>query len=85
VPDSTGITSTFPPPELEFGCDYCADAQNFHYGHVEQIGWNELTQMILLRCPRSGALYENTPKGEDAIRRLTESDADTLYPDREPE
>jgi hypothetical protein len=37
--------------------------------------------MILVRCPRCAALYENTPRGEDRTRRLTESEAMELFPD----
>jgi hypothetical protein len=36
--------------------------------------------MVLLRCPRCGALYENSPGGADVTRRLTESDAERLFP-----
>jgi len=36
--------------------------------------------MLLLRCPRCGALYENAPKGADATRRLTEAEANQLFP-----
>src|SRR6266496_1329749 len=32
--------------------------------------------MILIRCPRCGTLYENTPAGDDRSRRLTEDEAD---------
>lgn len=73
----------FPPQDVEFGCDYCRDAHNFHYGHVTQIGSDEKRRMLLLRCPDCGALYENTPTGADRIRRLTELEADSLFPDRE--
>jgi len=65
---------------VEFGCDYCADYQNFYFGHVTQIGSDGERGMILLRCPRCGVFYENTPAGEDKIRRLTEHEAATLYP-----
>jgi len=37
--------------------------------------------MILLRCPKCGTLYENTPKGDDATRRLSETEAAELYPE----
>jgi len=66
--------------KIEFGCDYCADDQNRWHGHVTQIGSDETRQMILLRCPRCRALYENAPQGEDETRRLTEDEARTLYP-----
>lgn len=62
-----------------FGCDYCADDQNRFYGHVLQIASDEARQMILLRCPRCGALYENTPRGADETRRLTEAEAEKLF------
>ncbi|MGZ4431254.1 MAG: hypothetical protein ACXVYV_06355 [Gaiellales bacterium] len=74
------MTEVFPPSEVEFGCDYCGDEQSFHYGHVTQIGSDEGRMMILLRCPECGALYENTPTGSDRIRRLTEQEADDLFP-----
>ena len=66
---------------VDFGCDYCEDDQNRWYGHVKQIGSSEDRGMILLRCPKCGTLYENTPKGDDATQRLTEAEAAELYPD----
>lgn len=69
------------PVVVDFGCDYCAHAQNRWFGHVTQMGSDDVRGMILLRCPRCGALYENTPGGEDRMRRLTEDEARTLFPD----
>jgi hypothetical protein len=63
------------------GGDYCADDQNRWYGHVKQLAASPDREMILIRCPRCGTLYENTPAGEDMTRRLTEADAASLYPD----
>jgi hypothetical protein len=68
---------------VEFGCDYCRDDQNRWYGHVTQIGSSEERRTLLLRCPRCGALYENTPEGPDQTRRLSEADAGRLFPDVE--
>lgn len=68
-------------PGVDFGCDYCADDQNRWYGHLEQIGSSEERRMILLRCPKCETLYENTPKGDDTTRRLSETEAAELYPD----
>jgi uncharacterized Zn finger protein len=65
---------------VEFGCDYCADDQNRWYGHVTQLAASPERTMILIRCPRCGTLYENTPDGEDETRRLTEDQAASLYP-----
>jgi hypothetical protein len=64
----------------QFGCDYCRDEQNRLYGHVTQIADSEERGMILLRCPRCRALYENTPVGRDRTRRLAEDEAATLFP-----
>jgi hypothetical protein len=36
----------------ERGCDYCADEQNMHYGHVDQIASSESHRTVLIRCPR---------------------------------
>jgi len=66
---------------VDFGCDYCRDDQNRFFGHVTQIGNDAARGMILLRCPRCGALYENGPKGADITRRLTEAEANHLFPD----
>lgn len=66
---------------VDFGCDYCRDDQNRFYGHVTQIGSSWQRGTILLRCPRCGALYENTPAGDDHTRRLTEAEAAELFPD----
>lgn len=70
-----------PVANVDFGCEYCADDQNRFYGHVTQVGSDESRRMILLLCPRCGALYENSPQGEDQTRRLTEEEARTLFPD----
>ena len=75
------MTSLWPPTDVEFGCEYCADEQNFHYGHLSQIADSELRRRILLRCPRCGALYENTPAGADDIHRLTADQAATRFPE----
>jgi hypothetical protein len=61
--------------DVVFGCGYCANDENRWYGHVTQIGFSEKQHLILLQCPRCGALYENTPDGEDATRRLTTAEA----------
>jgi hypothetical protein len=66
---------------VEFGCDYCEDDQNRWYGHVTQIASDEQRKMLLLRCPRCGTLYENTPAGDDQTGRLTEDEAEALFPD----
>jgi uncharacterized Zn finger protein len=73
------MSGWFPPPIVDFGCDYCADEPNFHY-HLEQVGSDDRRLRILLRCPDCGALYENTATGVDDIRRLTELEADDLFP-----
>jgi hypothetical protein len=65
---------------VDFGCDYCRDDQNRWYGHVTQIGSSEERRTILLRCPRCHALYENVPRGLDRTRRLTEAEAERLFP-----
>jgi hypothetical protein len=70
---------------VDFGCDYCADDQNRFFGHVTQIADSEERKMILIRCPRCGTLYENTPAGEDRTRRLTAEEAQALFPDFRPE
>jgi hypothetical protein len=70
-----------PMADVDFGCDYCADDQNRWFGHVTQIGSDTARRMVLLRCPRCGALYENVPQGDDRTRRLTEDHARTLFPD----
>ena len=69
---------------VEFGCDYCEDDQNRWYGHVTQIASDEARKMLLLRCPRCGTLYENTPAGEDQTRRLTEDEAAAMFPEWAP-
>jgi hypothetical protein len=69
-----------PGASSAFGCDYCADDQNRLFGYVTQIDNNEARRMVLLRCPRCGALYENSPRGPDRTRRLTKAEAAELYP-----
>lgn len=44
-----------------------------------QIGSDEGRRMILLRCPRCGALYENTARGADRTHRLREDEAHRLF------
>jgi hypothetical protein len=74
--------TTMTRQRTDFGCEFCADDQNRLYGHVTQIGSDETRQMILLRCPRCGALYENTACGDDNTRRLSPAEANRLYPTR---
>lgn len=64
----------------DLGCDYCRGDQNRLYGHVTQIASDEARRMILLRCPRCLALYENSPDAPDRTRRLSETDAEVLFP-----
>jgi DNA-directed RNA polymerase subunit M/transcription elongation factor TFIIS len=66
---------------VDFGCDFCREDQNRFYGHVTQIGSSDVLGRILMRCPRCGALYDNTPRGLDETRRLTAEQASELYPD----
>jgi len=68
--------------QVDFGCEYCADDQIRLCGHLPQIASDESREMILLRCPRCGVLYENTPRRHDNTRRLSPSEADRLYPNR---
>ena len=75
VPGTPGTLGSWPPPDVQFGCDYCADQQNFHYGHVTQIASSDSLRRILLKCPRCGTLYENTATGHDHIHRLTPQQA----------
>ena len=35
--------------------------------------------MLLLRCPRCGALYENSTSGADQTRRVSEAEAKRLF------
>ena len=63
------------------GCDYCADDANMYFGHVEQVASNEAAQMLLLRCPRCGSLYEVAPRGAAQATRLTEAEATARFPD----
>jgi hypothetical protein len=65
----------------DFGCEFCADDQNRWHGHVAQVGSSEARLTLLLRCPRCGALYENTPRGPDRTRRIDEDEARRLFPD----
>lgn len=67
-------------PETGFGCDYCAEDQNRSYGHVTQIGSHPTESLLLLRCPRCGALYEMEGTGAKTVR-LTVDEARERYPD----
>jgi hypothetical protein len=63
----------------EFGCGYCADAANRHYGHVTQIGTHSELSLLLIRCPRCHTLYEMSGDG-GVTTRLTGEQAATRYP-----
>jgi len=65
---------------VDYGCEYCADDGNLLFGHATQVATDEERGFILLRCPRCGALYENTAGGFDETRRLTESEARRVFP-----
>jgi hypothetical protein len=69
---------------VDYGCEYCADDANRSYGHVPQVATDCDRGFILLRCPRCGALYENTAGGFDETRRLTESEARRSFPTWSP-
>jgi len=58
-----------------FGCEYCASEENRLFGHVPQIGSNALQHLIVMRCPKCGAFYSNTPDGDDQTQRLKETAA----------
>ena len=66
-------------PDDQFGCDYCRDDANRLFGHVTQVASDEQRQMVLILCPRCGALYENAAQGSDLTRRLTAAEADRLF------
>jgi len=69
---------------VDYGCEYCADDANRLFGHVMQVATDHDRGLILLRCPRCGALYENTAGGFDETRRLTESEARRGFPSWSP-
>jgi uncharacterized C2H2 Zn-finger protein len=48
---------------------------------LDQIASDSERRMILLRCPRCGALYENAARGEDVTRRLSKGEAAELFRD----
>ena len=66
--------------EVDYGCEYCRDDQNRWYGHVTQIGSSEDRGTLLLRCPLCHALYEDWPSEANPTRRLTEQEAEDLFP-----
>lgn len=66
----------FPPRRpAERGCGYCASDDNMYYGHVKQIGSDEVTHALLLRCPQCGSLYVTSPKGPKDARWISEQEA----------
>jgi hypothetical protein len=79
--DRLGVRSVMMRGMVEFGCHFCRDDQNRLYGHVTQIASNDHRGTILIRCPRCGALYENTAGGPDETRRLSVEDARERFPD----
>lgn len=62
----------------EFGCDYCADAANRDYGHVEQLATHPTESALLIQCPRCGALYDHSWRTDT---RLTAAEARVRYPE----
>ncbi len=70
---------------VDYGCGFCADDGNRLFGHVTQIASDWDRGCILLRCPRCGALYENTAGGFDETRRLTVAEARRAFPTWSPE
>jgi hypothetical protein len=63
----------------DYGCEYCADDQNRLYGHVTQVGTHAELSLLLLQCPRCGALYEMDGVGAKTVR-LMPSEAKQRYP-----
>jgi len=70
---------------VDYGCGYCADHQNRHYGHVSQVASDERSGRILIRCPRCRSLYSNTAGGFDETRRLTPAEAAAEFPSWTPD
>lgn len=70
-----------PSVPVDFGCDFCAHHTYRNYGDVTQIGSSYERLTLLLRCPRGGALYENTPRGPDRTRRIDEAEVRRLFPE----
>lgn len=58
------------PGSAERGCDFCAD-DDMYFGHVEQVGSDEASRLLLLRCPRCGWLYEASARGDLDARRVS--------------
>jgi hypothetical protein len=69
--------------EVNFGCDYCADDPSRFFGHIIQVGNDDARRMILLRGACCGTLYENSLRGADRTRRLTDDEAKRLFPGHE--
>jgi hypothetical protein len=63
----------------DYGCDFCADAQNRHYGHLERLAVDEDAGTILLRCPLCSSLYLDTGWEAEQVR-LTPDEARERFP-----
>jgi DNA-directed RNA polymerase subunit M/transcription elongation factor TFIIS len=63
----------------ERGCGYCASDDNMFYGHVKQIGSDDVTRTLLLRCPQCGWLYVTSPRGPKDATPISEQEAHRRY------
>jgi hypothetical protein len=61
-----------------YGCEFCADADNRAYGHLDQV-CGEDGGVVLLRCPRCQSLYRPSDNGGDAVA-VTPEEAATVLP-----
>ena len=73
-----------PRPGDPIGCDFCRDDENRLYGFMTPVACNDDAQMLLIRCPRCGTLYEKATFEPDETRPLTDDEARARFPDAFP-
>lgn len=61
-----------------YGCEFCADAGNRAYGHLDQVS-DQDGGVVLLRCPECRSLYRPSDSGGDVVA-VTPDEAATVLP-----
>jgi hypothetical protein len=62
------------------GCDFCADSDNRHFGHMDQVLGDD-GGVALLRCPLCQVIYLPPDDGSEVFARLTRQQALAILPE----
>jgi hypothetical protein len=64
-----------------WGCDFCADSDDRHFGHMDQVLGDD-GGVALLRCPLCRVIYMPPDDGSQMFARLTLEQALAMLPEK---